>query len=242
MRMRHIATATLVILVTALAIATEAQQGKGKPTSTPATALFRCPGLECPVADPEAIPPVLTDAITADLPDTLYLPADGAKIDTVSEFALSFEPTGRSVLLDFTNGPAPCVGCRRTFQTIAIDDTIAAVIHTNVIDPNTGNEASLGLRSVPVGATWPSRLKIGFNTLNAAGQVVQWSVRFNPRDYAPSDHIRVTRTGLKQWVLYATAAERAMLVSTCCKQRGLTNEGLYVMPFRWSSSNSSSPP
>jgi hypothetical protein len=78
----------------------------------------------------------------------------------------------------------------------------------------------------------PSRLKIGFDTVSPTGQVIQWAVRFNPAAYAPSDHIRVTRTGLRQWVLYATHAERAMLVSTCCRQRGNTNEGLYVMPFR----------
>jgi hypothetical protein len=96
---------------------------------------------------------VLTDAISGDMPDTAYLPADGAKIDTTGEFALYFEPTGRSIQLDFSNGPAPCVGCRRTFQTVAIDNAARAVFHNNVIDPNSGDTASLGLRSIPVGET-----------------------------------------------------------------------------------------
>ncbi len=67
--------------------------------------------------------------------------------------------------------------------------------------------------------------------MSTSGQTIQWAVRFNPRDYYPSDHISVTRTANKQWVLLATSAERAMLVSVCCRQKTYTNEGLYAMPF-----------
>lgn len=227
--MRYLFVMTIIACTTIFGAPLAAQ--KGKPTAAPASALFRCPGVDCPVEDLAAMPPVFTDAVRADFV-AAYLPADGAKIDTIHEFMLNLAPTGRRLELDFSYGPTPCVGCRRTFQNIAIDDTHGALIHTNVIDPNTGDLAQYGLRSIPVGATWPARLKIAFNTIGASGETIQWAVRFNPANYAPSDHIRVIRIGVKEWVLYATAAERAMLVSVCCRQRGTTNEGLYVMPFQ----------
>jgi hypothetical protein len=231
---RHYPVALALALSAAVLFAApllEAQKGKPAP-SMPANALFRCPGAGCPAADATATPPVLTDAVTGDLFDVAYGPADGTSIDSSGEFALFLQPTGRRVWLDFQNGPAPCAGCRRTFSSIEITAGLSGAIHSNVIDPTTGLEASLGLRSIPLGATWPSRLKIAFNTVNTSGQTVQWAVRFNPRDYPTSDHIFATRTGAREWVLFATPAERAMLVSVCCRQRSYTNEGLYVMPFR----------
>jgi hypothetical protein len=223
----------MLSMVAFMALTASAVAQKGKPqTPVAAVATLRCPGASCPVADPTSVPPVLTDAITGDGYDLPYLLADGVRVDSAGELALYLEPSGRSLRLDFTNGLGPCVGCKRTFPSITIDAGLSAAFHTNVIDPVSGEEAALGLRSIPVGQTWRSRLKIAFNTVNAAGQTVQWAVRFNPRDYYPSDHISVTRAGLKQWVLYASAVERAMLVSVCCRQRTPTNEGLYVMPFR----------
>ena len=220
----------LGIAILSLGSAIDAQKGK-PPAPVAATALFRCPGELCPAADPTSMPPVLTDAVTGDQYEMVYGAADGSQIDSAGEFALFLKPNGRSLWLDFANGPAPCAGCRRTFASIAIDAAYAGVFHSNVIDPATGNEASLGLRSIPVGATWRSRLKVAFNTVSTSGQTIQWAVRFNPRDYYPSDHISVTRTATKQWVLLATSAERAMLVSVCCRQKTYTNEGLYAMPF-----------
>jgi hypothetical protein len=217
-------------LLTAEAV--EAQQGGKKPSSQPASAQFRCPGADCPQSDPDADPPVISDMVMADLWDTAYEPLDGTRIDTYGEFALYMEATGRYVTLDFSDGPAPCSTCRRTFTTIAIDSSYNATLHTNVIDPATGKEAADGLRSIPLGATWRARLNIAFNTTGPAGETIRWAVRFNPRDYYPSDHIWVTRTASDTWELYSTSAERAMLVSVCCRQKGYTNEGLYVMPFR----------
>ena len=233
MRSRYLTVATLVLGLAAVGLSQTALAQKGKPPGpAPATGSFRCPGVACPDVDATATPPLLTDAVTGDLFDLAFGAADGASIDGGGEFALFLQPNGRRLWLDFLNGPLPCVGCRRTFASIDITAALGGVFHSNVINPATGLEASAGLRAIPVGATWPSRLKIAFNTVNASGQTVQWAVRFNPRDYAPSDHIFVTRTGTREWVLYATPAQRAMLVSVCCRQRSYTNEGLYVMPFR----------
>lgn len=229
--MRHPFVAFIFMaLFAGASLALDAQKKVSK-TNEPASAVFRCPGAACPVADPTAVPPVLTDAITGDGVDLAYTPADGATIDTVGEFLLRFEPTGRTAVLDFSNGPAPCSGCRRDFTAMTLGDHNRASIHTNIIDPATGDTASQGIRTIPVGQTWPSRLKIGFDTYRADGTVVAWSVRFNPDGYAPSNYLWVTRLSDKQWQISATS-ERAMLVSTCCRQRGVTNEGLYVMPFR----------
>jgi hypothetical protein len=222
----------LLVVLAFLLTPLGAQRGGGgkNPTSQPATAWFRCPGLACPIANS----PTLTDAIWGDLFDQPYLYADGAVLGTTGEFSLTPKPGGRSLTLDFSNGPPPCVGCRRDFQTITVDADNLLVFQNNTIDPATGEEARNGLRSIPVGQTWRSRLKVAFNTVNQQGENIAWGVRFNPRDYAPSDHIWATRTGLNSWVLFATEAERAMLVSPppCCHQKGRTNEGLYVMPFR----------
>ena len=222
-----ISVAGAVIVVAGTAALVEAQKGgKGKPASTPAAASFRCPGLECPTNDPAP------DGIQADGP-IAYENADGATIDSLGEFSLQPVANGRFLSLDFSNGSASCgAACRRTFASIQIDSDNVTVFHTNVIDPGTGAEAAGGLRSIPIGATWPSRLKIAFNTRGAAGEEIRWAVRFNPRDYAPSDHVAVMRISVNTWEVFATDEERAMLVSTCCRQKGDTNEGLYVMPFK----------
>ena len=210
----------------------DAQKG-GKPTTRPATGTFRCPGPDCPTADPTAIPAVLTDGIQGDHFAVPFSAADGATVDTVGEFSLRLVPNARSLFLDFSNGSAPCgAGCRRNFTSLSITSDNLAWFHTNVIDPATGGEAANGVLSIPVGSTWRSRLKIAFDTTGANGERIQWAVRFNPRDYYPSDHISVFRSSLSTWEVFATEAERAMLVSVCCRQKGYTNEGLYVMPFR----------
>lgn len=231
MKMRAAWYFVVCVGVTALLAPLGAQKGGGggkKPTAMPATAFFRCPGMACPLA------PTAPDAIVGDGFDQAYLPADGVILNTNGEFNLTPKPGGRALVLDFSNGPAPCAGCRRDFQTITLDADNILIFQNNTIDPSTGEEANDGLRSIPVGQTWRSRLKVAFSTINQQGETLPWAVRFNPRDYAPSDHIWATRTGLNSWVLFATEAERAMLVSPapCCHQRGHTNEGLYVMPFR----------
>jgi len=221
------------ILLTFQTSSIDAQKGGGKPTSKPATGMFRCPGPDCPVADPTGPIAVLTDGIRGDHFALPYAAADGATIDTVGEFSLRLVPNGRFLFLDFSNGSPTCgAACRRNFTSIEIDSVNLALFHTNVINPATGGEAGNGVLSIPVGATWRSRLKIAFDTVDSGGQRIQWAVRFNPRDYYPSDHISVFRSSSTSWEVFATDSERAMLVSTCCRQKGTTNEGLYVMPFR----------
>lgn len=210
-----------------------AAQKRGKPTSQPATGLFRCPGFECPAANPTSVPPVLTDAITGDYADLPFAQGDGSTLDTVGEYSLRLVPNGRFLSLDFSIGSAPCgAGCRRNFTTINLDAANLTLVHTNVIDPATGDVAGNGMLSIPVGETWPSRLKLAFNTTGPNGENIAWAVRFNPYYYYPSDHVSVVRTSTASWEIFATDAQRAMLVSTCCRQKGNTNEGLYVMPFR----------
>ena len=231
-RRSHLPLALVAGLLCATMAPSVAAQ-KGAKASKPATGAFRCPGPDCPIADSTTVPAVLTDAITGDEIGFPFSAADGARIDSLGEFALALVPNGRFLFLDFSNGSPLCgAACRRTFANIAIDSTNLALFHTNVIDPATGGEASNGLLSIPVGTTWRSRLKIAFDTTGPNAERIQWAVRFNPRDYYPSDHVSVVRTSTTTWEIFATDAERAMLVSTCCRQRGTTNEGLYVMPFR----------
>jgi hypothetical protein len=194
----------------------------GKPTSQPATALFRCPGSACSSAD----------GIQADGFDAPYASADGAQLDTVSEFSL--RPVGaRGIVLDFRNVLAPCASnCQKNFETLTVTSAQSTIFHTNVINPNTGDLADNGLLSIPVGATWPSRLKLGFNTPNASGTDVAWAVRYNPTDYPGSDLLHITRIDATSWDVEASPADRAMLVSFISRRQGNVNEGLYSMPFK----------
>ena len=186
--------------------------------------MFRCPGAACSSAD----------GIQADGFDAVYTSADGALVDTASEFSL--RPAGtRGIFLDFRNVIAPCAAatCQKHFETLTITSAQSAFFHTNVVNPATGETVTGGLLSIPIGATWPSRSKIGFNTTNAAGTNVAWAVRYNPTDYPGSDLLRITRIDAATWDVEALATDRAMLVSFISKrQGGNVNEGIYSMPFK----------
>jgi hypothetical protein len=112
-------------------------------------------------------------------------------------------------------------------------DRLSIWFHTNVVDPATNELAANGLLSIPIGATWPSRLKIAFNLPNASGTSVAWAVRYNPTNYPGSDLIHITRTSETTWDVEASASDRAMLVSAMAKRDGGTiNEGIYSMPVK----------
>jgi len=194
------------------------------PSSRPATALFRCPGAAC----------AGTDHILGDIPDVAYGAADGASVD--SEFYFPLYAGSRRIVLDFQDVLAPCTGtCLRTFTTIAVGQDESAVFHTNTLDPSTGQLAANGILSIPVGQTWPSRLKIAFNTKDAAGNTLAWAVRYNPTDYPPSTPLHITRTATNMWVIEPLADDVAMLARQFYPKHGQPvqlNEGLYRMTFR----------
>ncbi len=196
----------------------------GPPAPKPALALFRCPGAACTAAD----------GIQADGSDASYASVDGAQMDTVSEFSL--RPTGtRGIVLDFQNMLAPpcSASCQKDFATLTITAAHSSVFHTNVVNPSTGDLAANGLLTIPIGATWPSRLRVGFTTINASGTSVSWAVRYNPTDYPGSDLLHVTRIDATSWDVEASATDRARLVSFISKrQGGNIDEGVYSMPFR----------
>lgn len=198
------------LMPSAVVSSSEASAAAKPPASVPALAAFRCPG-DCATGD----------AIRGDGNGSY-----SAVLNSNSEFNLT-PSVGRVVWLDF--GPVTgCTGCRRDFTTVAMNN---GELQTNVIDPATGAVASNGLKSIPVGATWPAFLKVVFNTVQS-GVTVQWTVRFNPRDYPQTTTIDVTRTSATSWVIEATPSDAAALLSKELRKRGETNEGVYVMPFQ----------
>ena len=193
------------------------------PRDQPATAVFQCPGAAC----------VTLDRILGDGPDAVYGYTDGARLTSTSDFVLS--PTGaRTIFLDFRDGPPPCSGCRRTFDTLTVGDPEDTYFHPSVIDPATGNE--VGVTAIPIGQTWSSRLKLAFNLPDANGNMVNWAVRFNPDYNSGSTLLHVTRVNDNTWIIEATAEDRAVLISAQSVKKGRCcvsiDEGLYVMPFR----------
>ena len=185
---------------------------EAKPSpNQPATSTFRCPGAECVSAD--------------------RIQGDGAPyasvLNTNSELHIDLT-AARTFGLDFTDGPAPCAGCRRTFTTLVLSASNATQLQTNVVIPGTDTEASNGLLAIPVGATWPSKMKLIFNHNGFA-----WAVRFNPRDYPGSTHLNVTRVDATTWIIEATTAHLANFVSIGDRRNGgKLSEGFFVMPFR----------
>lgn len=184
--------------------------------------------LRCAASVPDTLCP--SDAL---LPDGVR--SDGASyaalLDASGELYLDLAAGGgRTLWLDFRNGPGPsCPTCRRDFDTLFLDHVL---LHTNVVDAS-GVEVAGGLTSIPVGGTSASRLKIAFNRLNSTGQTVQWAVRFNPEDYPGSDHVTVRHTSTAVWEVEAVATDRAMLPSSLFRVKNSDQlEGPFYMPFK----------
>jgi hypothetical protein len=199
----------------------------------PAVATFRCNGSTALGHQPPGTPCgpwSVSDAITGDgQPDVGVgdTSGSGACVRFDGELDLILRPTEtRMLFLNFEHQIAPPSGSfwRKTF-TFA--DLRGIGINTNVIDPNTQAEASNGALSIPVGATWPTRIKGNWNDPYG----VLYTIRFNPRDYPGSTHAWVRRDSETQWVLYATDAEVARLVSPGIRHQGPIDEGTYLMPF-----------
>lgn len=212
-------------LMTALAMAVlipTISAQKGKPTKPPqqsAALTFRCafstdPLDPCPVGS-------VPDGIRGDTP-TSY----ASLLDGLGEAYLELTAGGgRFLWLDFRNGPQRLPSDRRHFDILMLDRLI---FHTNVVDAS-GNEVEGGLRTLAVGQSSASRLKIAFNTISPSGESIAWAVRFNPDAFPGSDHLTVTRLSSTTWEIEATAADRAVLVSGV--RRTQIIEGPFAMPF-----------
>ena len=107
----------------------------------------------------------------------------------------------------------PGVGARKTFDFADLTDI---AINSNVIDPSTGEVAINGALAIPVGSTWPTRIK--GNWVDPYGQL--YTIRFNPVDYPGSTNARVTRTGENSWKLWATEIDVARLVTAGLAPQG----------------------
>jgi len=109
------------------------------------------------------------------------------------------------------------------------DNSVPASI-TNPLDA-AGSELPNGLLSIAVGQSAPARYKLNFT--DPSGRAILWTVRFNSADYPGSTNLRVTRVDTNTWIVEATAADLAELVSVSTSGRNVTtNEGYYSMPFK----------
>lgn len=213
----------LPAIALAIVLVAPMQAQKGKPPKNqaePATLAFRCAFSTDPFDPcPEGFVP---EGIRGDT----HVPYN-ALLDVVGEASLMLSiGGGRFLWLDFRNGPPRLPGARRYFDTLLLDDVW---FHTNRVD-TAGNEVEGGLRSLAVGQSSASRLKITFSTLGPSGEAFGWAVRFNPEGYPGSDHITVTRLSTTTWEIEATANDRAVLVSGV--RRTFLSEGPFHMPFK----------
>jgi hypothetical protein len=211
--------------------------GKPKPVDKIATATFRCNGPTAATHDPAGIPcgPSATwgapDAITGDGNPYVGVGTTvggvGAFLRSDGELELILRSGGgRLVFLNFESVvQSPGSIARKTFD---FADLEGIDLNTNVINPATNDVAANGALSIPVGATWPTRVKGNWNDPYG----VLYTIRFNPSDYPGSSYAWVTRNSENSWTWYATDAEVARLVSPGIHHQGPRDEGWYRMPFQ----------
>jgi len=240
-----VASAALCLLVAA---ATMQPLDAAKPpatTYTGVTATFRCSGS------------IVNGVLTSSCPDGIL--SDGGSYagnPTVSttrgafiwtsgsydDFMLKFDGIGgRRLLFDFSTlvQAATCGGklpCRKDFTVLAITQTLLE--QGLLVRPATadGSDLAGGMHAIAVGQTVPAKLKVNFPDPDST---LWWTVRYNPRDYAGSSFVYVTRTGTNTWRVeaggYLVAEDKgwAELVASPDGSAGRTqtHEGWYLMPF-----------
>jgi hypothetical protein len=213
----------------------DAQKGKIQYVDLRATAVFRCntvdPSLPCPVDNASPKDRITGDGLGAYLgAGADWQSGTGPFLRFDGEFSMSMVlGGGRQVMLDFRDWlspPSPTFH-RKNFETLVLE---GFHINTNVIDPKTGGEAALGMRSIPVGVMWQSRIKAGWVDANG----VLFNIRFNPDDFPGSDYVNVTRQAENAWTIEGLPWQRARLVSPAVGKgkTGPVDEGTYYMPFR----------
>ena len=228
-----------ILLCIALTSTVGAQKvGKpAKPVEQAATAVFRCNGPTAQTREPAGT--LCGPTAEFGIPDTItgdggpfigVLGSDGlwtgAVLRSDGELLLRLRGPGpRFLYLNFEEVvQPPGVGARKTFDFADLNDI---AINSNVIDPSTGEVAINGALAIPVGSTWPTRIK--GNWTDPYGQL--YTMRFNPDDYLGSTYARVTRTSEKSWTLWATEVDIMRLVTAGSRHKGPVDEGWYTMPF-----------
>ena len=212
--------------------------GKPKPVDKNATVTFRCNGPTAATHEPPGTPcgPSATwgvpDGITGD--GNSYVgtggapvyPNTGAFLRSDGELEVIVRTGGRRfVFLNFESiVQSPDVTARKTFD---FADLEGFDLNTNVVNPATNDLAGNGALSIPIGSTWPTRVK--GNWTDPYG--VPYSLRFNPPDYPGSTYAWVTRNSENSWTWFATESDVARLVSPGVHHQGPRNEGWYRMPF-----------
>jgi hypothetical protein len=151
----------------------------------------------------------------------------GAFLRSDGELEVIVRPAGgRFVFLDFERiVQSPDLTARKTFD---FADLEGFDLNTNVVNPATNDLAGNGALSIPIGSTWPTRVK--GNWTDPYG--ILYSLRFNPPDYPGSSYARITRNSKNSWTWFATESDVARLVSPGVRHQGPRNEGWYRMPFQ----------
>src|SRR5688572_5590846 len=210
--------------------------GKPKPTNKTATAWFRCNGPNPPVGPSPcgAEGFVRYDSLSGD--GRAYVGSgdisagSGAFLRYDGEFVLELRNLGgRFAYLDFRHVVAPPAGFhRKTFEQATLEQFH---FNTNVLDPS-GQELDGGLTDLLPGERREARIKAYWTDQYG----VSYTIRFNASAYPPSTNVTVTRDSASQWTIEAFEWDVAQLVSppesSRGKPTGLTDEGVYHMPFR----------
>jgi hypothetical protein len=221
------------MITVAYPTATAQKGGKPKTQDRSATATFRCAAFD--PCGPSGF--VVQDSLTGD--GNAYvgvgdlISGSGAFVRSDGEFSFDLRAGGgRFVYLNFAEqvaGPSGSLS-RKTFDQATLD---SFHLNTNVINPATGQDASGALLGIPVGQTWPSRIKAFWTDPYG----IDYVIRFNPDHYPGSTYVWITRESENAWSIEAGHTEVARLVSVPHDPKGkpgslTADEGLYVLPFK----------
>ena len=214
--------------------------GGGSNTLTPVTAEFRCPY----TSDCQGVDAVTGDAMgpyrgttPAGSPTTQEGQAEnyGGYFTEDNLFLFSLKSGfGRFLSFNFANpiGTPPCAStrnCRKNFTTATTDVSLPGS-RTYPVDA-VGTDLPNGFASIPIGGI--SRARIFINFADPGGRAVLWTVRFDPKFYAASGLLTVTRSAVNTWTIEATSNDVAVLESANTSGKAVKiNEGYYRMPFK----------
>lgn len=218
------------------------QKGNAKPvTSIPATATFRCysdPGVVPP--DP-CLTPVDGDDNTVDRArDDSAIYGGGFISASYGFYDVYFDPSQSRTLNLLFGILAGVRGCDSigncnpdgplTNQNRALQDF---KLRVKPLVSGTWEDFPGGLLAMTCGPVYPGLVHFTFWLPSLNGH---WGLNFNPRAYAPSTAVSLTRVDNLTWTAEATTSELAALVSFAHsgirRKNGPSQEGFFRMPFK----------
>ena len=208
-------------------------------TSVAASVTFRCYTQVGAESGPCA-QPIFDDDYTLDRARDDWAPFTGGAISSAGGFDIRLAPTNsRELTLNLGNleGERTCLTVGNCNPDGPLNNTDLMLsdwaLRVKPLVPNTWEDMTGGLGAMTCGPTYPAFVHYTFWLPNPDGH---WGLNFNPRAYAPSTAVVLTRVDNLTWTVDADATHLAQLVSFSHsgirRKNGPSVEGFFRVPFR----------